>query len=95
MSCFVGGVGMVNANVVKRDIVLQTEYEFFLRNLEAWLSSNEAGKFVLIKKQDILGFFESKDEAMQKGDELFPTSAYFVNQVAPPTTHRVATIRPA
>ena len=89
------GAGAVEETAVKREIVLQTEYDFFVAMLDEWLTSPAAGKFVLIKEHELIGFFDTKVQALTEGQAHFNSQPFFVSQVKTRSIGRVATVRPA
>jgi hypothetical protein len=57
----------------------QTVYE---ANLSLWLPDHE-GQYVLIKGEDIGGFYDSRDEALAAGYSRFGIGPLFVKRVSP------------
>ena len=62
--------------------MLELETKTFEAKLPELLKTEE-GRFVLIKKEDVLGTYESLKEAIYAGYEQFRGDAFFVRQVTP------------
>lgn len=62
--------------------VLNREGEVFERHLDEWRQEH-LGEFVLIKGDNVLGFFGSPGQAFTAGTELFGLDPFFVRQVVP------------
>ncbi len=63
------------------DIVLKTEYEFYQKIKAQLLAEGREGKFVLIKDNSIIGFFEDAKEAYEAGVKKFGTGLFLVQKV--------------
>lgn len=61
---------------------LEIERGVYLKNLDEWRRSHE-GEFVLIKGSDVIGFFESLEEAFNKGTSLYQLEPFFVQRISP------------
>ena len=61
-------------------ITLERELEFFERS-RVYLLDQAAGKFVLIKDERVIGFFESELEAVRNGYRQFGNDAFLVKHV--------------
>lgn len=61
---------------------LNREAELFNEHLEEWRQSH-VGQFVLIKADEVLGFFPSLDEAFAEGTQRFGLEPFFVKQIVP------------
>ena len=60
-------VNAMTATLNFMDIVLKTEYEFYQKIKAQLLAEGREGKFVLIKDNSIIGFFEDAKEAYEAG----------------------------
>ncbi len=62
-------------------IVLEQEYKFFLSHLEEF-SKSHLNEFVLIKGDQLLGFFNSYEKALRDGLARFGTNIpFFIKEV--------------
>ena len=61
---------------------LETERGVCLGNLEDWRRMH-MGEFVLIKGSEVIGFFQTLNEAFDKGTSLFGLQPFFVHQISP------------
>lgn len=62
---------------------MERERILFDENVQAWRSTH-LGKYVLIKGDEIIGFFADAQEVFNKGLELFGLDEFFIEQVRPP-----------
>jgi hypothetical protein len=58
------------------------EQSVYEANLSLWLPDHE-GQYVLIKGEDIGGFYDSRDEALAAGYSRFGIGPLFVKRVLP------------
>ena len=61
---------------------MNREQAVYEANLSRWLSDHE-GEYVLIKGDQVDGFYESRDEALSAGYARFGIGSLFVKQVSP------------
>lgn len=61
---------------------LTREVALFDEHLEEWRRSHP-GEFVLIKGNDVLGFFPTVDQAFAAGTNRFGLAPFFVKQIIP------------
>ena len=61
---------------------LERERRVYEAHLEEWRQSH-LGKFVLIKDETVLGFFDSLDAAFNEGTARFRLEPFFVKQITP------------
>ena len=61
---------------------LTQEAEFFNEHLEEWRQSHP-GEFVLLKGNEVLGFFLTVDKAFAAGTDRFGLGPFFVKQIIP------------
>jgi hypothetical protein len=61
---------------------LDREQAVYETNLPRWISDHE-GKHVLIKGDQVVGFYEYRDEALDAGYTRFGVGPLFVKQVSP------------
>ena len=63
---------------------LTREAEVFNRHLDEWRQSRERlGRFVLIKGDEVLGFFPTADAVFTAGTKRFGPEPFFVKQIVP------------
>ena len=60
--------------------MLEKEREIYKRNLEDWLN-RYPGKFVAVVDQDVLGFFDTIDDALQAGAREVGLGSFLVRRV--------------
>ncbi len=60
--------------------MLVAERQFFDENRAAWLGTH-AGQFVLVKGRDLIGTFNTYDEALAEGARRFGLESFLVRQV--------------
>jgi len=63
---------------------LQTEIETYALR-ESELTKEHLGKFVVIKGEKVMGFFDSIDDALTEGTRQFGLESYLVRRVGDPT----------
>lgn len=61
--------------------LLSEEWDFYRREAGRFLAEGHEGKFVVIQGEEILGFFDTEDEARRAGRERFRTELFLVHQV--------------
>lgn len=61
---------------------LSRELSVFEARLEEW-RKDHLGAFVLIKGEDVIGFYGSLDEAFAEGTRRFGLEDFFIKQIAP------------
>lgn len=62
--------------------MLEREYEVFETNREKWLKKH-AREFVVIHEDDVVGFFETQDEALQEAVSRFEPGEFLLQQILP------------
>ena len=60
--------------------MLEKERKFFESHRADWLKQNP-GKFVLVKNDELIGFFGSQKEALIEGARRFGSDSFLVRQV--------------
>lgn len=60
---------------------LKVELQFYRDNLDEWLA-HHAGKYVLIKEQELGGFFDSAESAFSEGAVRWGNTPFLVRKVA-------------
>ena len=68
---------------------LTREAAIFGERLEEWRQSH-LGEFVLIKGNEVLGFFPNVDKAFAAGTDHFGLEPFFVRQIVPGDTVNVS-----
>jgi hypothetical protein len=63
--------------------VLAAEWELYRREVGRWLVEGLEGKHVLIKGEQVLGFFDSREAAMEEARKhfLIPRQPFLVHQI--------------
>ena len=61
--------------------MLTTEREYYDENLTDWLQ-HHSGRVVLVKGRQLIGFFDTEDEALAEGARLFGLDSFLVRRVA-------------
>lgn len=61
---------------------LQKEREFFDKHIAEWRSTH-LGEFVLIKDEQVVGFYSSLTQACDEGIKRFGLKDFFVEQILP------------
>lgn len=69
--------------------LLQDEFQAFQSHLEEWRHSH-LGEFVLIKGEEIIGFFPSLEQAFNEGTRMFGLADFFIKQITPRDTVNVS-----
>jgi hypothetical protein len=64
-----------------RTVSLNQEQAVYEANLPQWLHEHE-GAHVLIKGNEVVGFYEARDEALAAGYARFGVAPLFVKQIA-------------
>jgi hypothetical protein len=62
--------------------MLEKERQFYADNLTDWLA-RFPGKFVAVKDQELLGVFDTVDEALTEGARRFALQPFLVRRVQP------------
>jgi len=62
--------------------ILERERKVYEAHLDEWRQS-QLGRFVLIKNEDVLGFFDSLEAAFNEGTARFRLEPFFVKQITP------------
>ena len=60
--------------------MLEEELEYYERNLSDWLN-HHPGKFVAVVGQDVLGFFDTIDDALQAGARQVGLGSFLVRRI--------------
>lgn len=64
------------------DQPLQHEAEVFANHIDEWRESH-LGQVVLIKGDDVVGFYASLEQAFQEGTSRFGLEPFLVRQIVP------------
>jgi hypothetical protein len=59
----------------------EEEWETYRVNVGQWLTDGLEGKHVLIKGTEVLGFWNSREEALFEGYTRFPAQPFLVRQI--------------
>jgi hypothetical protein len=60
--------------------MLETERQFYSENLANWLSQFP-GKFALVKGQELIGTFDTNEQALSEGARRFGLEPFLVRRV--------------
>lgn len=60
--------------------MLNKEREYYSENLSLWLA-RYPGKFVLVKERELIGAFDTMDEALAEGARRFGLASFLVRRV--------------
>jgi hypothetical protein len=60
---------------------LATEWETYRTQIRAWLEGGREGQFVLIKGNEVVGFWDLRDDAMLDGYRRFWGHSFLVKQI--------------
>jgi hypothetical protein len=66
---------------VKPGETFETEWETYRAKVGQWLADGLEGKHVLIKGSNVLGFWDSQEEALAAGYEKFLTQPFLIHHV--------------
>jgi hypothetical protein len=58
---------------------LDEEFDFYMRHLEEW--GQYEGRYVLIRGDQLHGFYDTRDDALREGLSLFGRTSFMVKQV--------------
>lgn len=61
-------------------VLLEQEYKFYLDHLKKFISKH-LNQFVLIKENEVVGFFESYEDALRAGLKNFGNVPFFIKEV--------------
>jgi hypothetical protein len=74
------------------DMPLQQEYSVYLRELPRLLAEGHAGRYVLIKGDELVGLYDTTTAVLEAGYERFGLDPFCVQKVDPRDPERVAAI---
>src|SRR5437660_4740279 len=62
---------------------LAVEWELYRRQVGQWLAEGREGEWVLIKEEEVIGFFDTREAAMTEANKryLIPRQPYMVRQI--------------
>jgi hypothetical protein len=63
------------------DSPIRTEWAFFCRELPRLLAEGHEGRWVLIKGEEIIGFFDNRLEARRVGTQRFGLAPMLIEQI--------------
>jgi hypothetical protein len=67
-------------SVERISAMLEKELAFYEKNLENWLSIYP-GKFVLVKGEELVGVYDTNEQALITGASLFGLASYLIRRV--------------
>lgn len=62
--------------------MLDKELQFYQENLQEWLKTY-SGKFVVVKDNELIGFFDNNEQALSEGARRFGLTSFLVRRVEP------------
>ena len=65
----------------EKKIELEAEYNYYKKHKEEWLKDRE-NQFVLIKGEEVIGFFVKFEDAFNEGIKKFGKPPFFIHQIA-------------
>lgn len=68
---------------------LERETQIYTAHLDEWRQSH-LGKFVLIKGEEVVGFFSSLNDAFSRGTDRFGLDEFFIKQITPLDTVNIS-----
>jgi len=66
---------------MKPDSELAVEYDFYRKEAGRLLAEGHEGRWILIKKTQIIGIWDTRDEAMKEGYNRFVGQSFYVQQI--------------
>jgi len=60
--------------------MLEMEIAFYEKNLEKWLIMYP-GKFILVKGEELVGVYDTNEQALATGASLFGLASYLIRRV--------------
>ena len=71
------------------EVMLKKENEIFNSSLEEWRKTH-MGQFVLIKGEEVIGFYASLETAFAEGMKRYGLEDFFIEQIIPRETVNVS-----
>ena len=60
--------------------MLEKELAYYQENLKTWLKQSP-GKFVLIKEEELVGMFDTNEEALSAGASRFGLASFLIRRI--------------
>lgn len=67
----------------------EKEKQYYIKHISEWIGANQF-KFVLIKDDNLIGFYNSIQEAFEKGLSKFGLEDFFIKQIFPENTTNIS-----
>ena len=67
---------------------LEKEKKYYIKHVSEWIGVNQF-KFVLIKDDNLIGFYNSIQEAFENGLSKFGLEDFFIKQILPKDTTNI------
>lgn len=68
---------------------LEKEKQYYIKHFSEWIDTNQF-KFVLIKDDNLIGFYNSIQEAFENGLSKFGLEDFFIKQILPKNTTNIS-----
>ena len=68
---------------------LEKEKQYYIKHISEWIGTNQF-KFVLIKDDNLIGFYNSIQEAFENGLSKFGLEDFFIKQILPKNTTNIS-----
>lgn len=62
-------------------VALAVEWETYRREAARLLAEGNEGRYVLIKGQQIIGIWDTREDASMMGHKLFPIQSFLIHQI--------------
>lgn len=62
-------------------MALEQEMTTYKRHIKEWSDPDHVGKYVLIKEEEVGGFFSSYEDALNRGYEKYNLAPFLVKQI--------------
>ena len=63
-------------------MALEKEFEFYVKNRDAFIDQGYEGKFVVIKDQEILDFFAAYEDALRQGLKKYGNVPFLIKEIS-------------
>ena len=68
----------LNKELIQKEV--DNNFKFFQENLDELINKHQ-GKFVLIREQKIVGYFDSSKDALADGKKRFPDGIFSIQEI--------------
>jgi hypothetical protein len=70
----------LSQQAIQEQVTLEKERKYFEQNLSKWLSEHK-GMIVLVKGEEVIGFYNTFDEALADGARLYGFDSFLVRRI--------------